>query len=182
MNQIVIIHVQKTDEDGKLIMEWRNDESTRKNSFNQELKVWNNENESTLNTKSTENNFKKEFYNNYFDNIPLFAVLNGKKIGFVSFCEYKYGTLGTHGTLGDYSIGVNLNPTFRGKGLSKIIIKKGVEYIRQNYNDVKDIYAEIKEFNIPSIKGFTRAGFYFIKNVKRVINNKEESINIYLAD
>ena len=173
MDKIIIKPVKKTDEDGKLIMEWRNDELTRKNSFNQELKVW--INNTTLHTESNNNNFKEEFYNNYFNNIPLFATLNLKKIAFISFCEYKYGTSG------DYCIGVNLNPNFRGKGLSKIIIKKGIEYIRQNYKNIKDIYAEIKEFNIPSIKGFTKAGFQFVKNVKRIINNKEESINIYLS-
>ena len=58
---ITIKRVDKTDADGKLIMKWRNDETTRKMFFNQELKEW--------------DTFKAMFYEKYFDNYiePFFA-------------------------------------------------------------------------------------------------------------
>jgi hypothetical protein len=66
MNIEIVI---KNETNAKLIMEWRNDEITRKMSFNSNLKIW--------------ELFENEFYNNYFNNIvpPLFATLNGIKVG-----------------------------------------------------------------------------------------------------
>ncbi|GAG99641.1 unnamed protein product, partial [marine sediment metagenome] len=74
----------------KLIMKWRNDEITREMSFNQELKKW--------------EEFKNEYYNNYFNNIPLFITLNGIKIAFVSYIKK---------TEEIYIIGINLDPNYR---------------------------------------------------------------------
>ena len=36
-----IVNVNKTEEDGKLILKWRNDETTRKMSFNNKIQFWN---------------------------------------------------------------------------------------------------------------------------------------------
>ena len=41
MDNIIIKEVENTEENGKLIMEWRNDETTRKMSYNSDLKIWN---------------------------------------------------------------------------------------------------------------------------------------------
>lgn len=132
-----IQRVQPIDEDGLLIMKWRNDPLTRKNSFNQEEKVW--------------TTFKDEFYNNYFNNIPLFVTYDGEKIAFLSFIF----TENDH----ELIIGINISPEYRGKKLSTAIICLGVDYIRKTLSEVTMIIAKIKEDNIASYKAFTRAGF-----------------------
>lgn len=154
---IQIIPVNKIDEDAKLIMEWRNDDDTRKNSFNQEVKEW--------------DKFKNEFYNNYFNNIPLFAVMNNQKIAFISFLYTD-----NNDTL---KIGINLDPNYRGKGLSTDIIKLSINYIKQQYPDIKSIIADIKEFNIPSIKTFTNADFKFDHSF--IQNDTKIMVYLYLC-
>lgn len=137
---INIIPVNKTDIDAKIIMNWRNNKDSRNNSINTNFKVW--------------DTFKYEFYNNYFDNIPLFATIDNQKIAFVSFIKHKDDT---------YKIGINIAPIERGKGYSKKIIKSSLKYIKSNYPYIKIIIAEIKKFNLPSIKTFTGSGFICIK-------------------
>jgi len=146
---IQIIPVQKTDNDAKLIMTWRNDETTRKNSINKNVKEW--------------NTFKIEFYENYFNNIPLFALLDNKKIAFISFVKIINN---------NYKIGINIAPEYRGKKLSSKIINKAIKYIQLNYSDIQKIFAEIKDFNIPSIKTFLKSGFTF--------KEKRTNLNTYL--
>ena len=142
-----IIPAEKTDEDAKLIMKWRNNPITRKNSLKSTLKLW--------------ETFKVEYYNNYFKNTPLFAILNNKKIAFISFLKMNDST---------YKIGINISPEYRGKGLSTNIIKESICYIKIQNPNIKKILAEIKNFNIPSIKTFTKVGF-----ICEIIGN----INVY---
>lgn len=149
---ISITPVSKTNNDAKLIMDWRNDSITRKNSLNQSVKTW--------------DTFREEFYNNYFKNIPLFALYNRQKIAFVSFLFHEDNSL---------KIGINLAPDFRGKGLSTPIIKESINYIKNNYPNIKTIIAEIKETNLPSIKAFTNNNFIY----KHSYTLNEESIKVY---
>lgn len=151
---IKIIPIEKNDEDAKLILEWRNNEISRKNSFNSELKTW--------------ESFREEFYNNYFKNISLFATYNDKKIATVYFIYSE--NLST-----TVKIGINIDPNYRGKGLGSRIITEGIEYVKNNYKDIKNIIAEIKSTNIASIKSFIRTGFIFENN----INVNGELINVY---
>ena len=137
---IKIIPVQKTDKDAKLIMEWRNNELTRKNSINTNIKKW--------------DTFKTEFYDNYFNNIPLFATIDNNKIAFVSFIKITENV---------YKIGINISPNYRGKKLSSKIICQSLNYIKVSYPKIQKIIAEIKTFNIPSIKAFKRSNFVFEK-------------------
>lgn len=138
-NTINILPAKLNDEDGKIIMNWRNDPITRKMSHNQNIKIW--------------ETFKEE-YKTYFDNIPLFGTLNGEKIAFISYIKTN-----THKI---YKIGININPDYRGKGLSKKILDQSIIHIKSNYQ-VDKIIAEIKHVNIPSIKLFTNYGFILIE-------------------
>jgi len=151
-----IIPVSKCDEDGKLIMNWRNNVVTRKMFYNNKIKVW--------------DTFKKEFYDYYFKNIPLFAVIDNKKISFVSFVKEVDGV---------YSISINIPPENRGKKLASLILKKSLEYIKNNYKNITKIVAEIKVENLPSIKSFLRAGFIFEKDDTKKINNDILKIKVY---
>ncbi len=156
---IKIIEARKKDEDGQLITNWRNDQLTRKNSLNPQKKEW--------------DTFKTEYYNNYFKNIPLFASFDGIKFAFVSFCQY---TIHNNNT---YSIGINICPEYRGKGLSKHIIYAALNYIKK-YNHIKTIVAEIKSFNIPSIKTFTRCGFKYVSST--TVGNYELGKYVYIIN
>lgn len=156
---IIILPVENTEENGKLIMEWRNDENTREMSFNSEIKSW--------------DIFKNIFENNYFNNYipPLFAYNNNNKIAFIGFiCNNEVDTETNKEVC---KIGININSEYRGRGLGKIIIQKSIEYIKINYPLVKKIIANIKSNNIASIKVFESCNFVFIETYK--LNNT----NIY---
>lgn len=146
---IIIQPVEKTEENGKLIMIWRNDKNTREMSFDSKIKSW--------------DTFKMIFEDNYFNNYlpPLFAYYNNEKAAFIGFiCN---NTVDIETTEEICKIGINLNPYYRGKGLGKLIIKKSIEYIKINYPFVKKIIANIKSINIASIKVFESCNFEFVK-------------------
>ena len=158
---IKIIPVKKTDKNAKIIMTWRNNIDTRNNSLNTNLKVW--------------DTFKLEFYNNYFKNIPLFAISDNTKIAFVSFIKHisinNEGPDQIYRIDDTYKIGINIDPLYRGKGLSSKIIQLSICYIKKNYPNIKKIIAEIKKSNISSIKTFVKSGF---------VCTCENSVNIYV--
>ena len=149
-----IVNVNKTDEDGKLILKWRNDETTRKMSFNNKIQLW--------------NDFKYIFFNDYFNHYikPIFIVMNNIKIAFIGFTENSKKK---------FNIGINLNPDYRGKKLSSKIIKKTIKYLKFNYKNINEIVAEIKEINIPSIRAFENSNFKYLKKIFK--NN--ETILVY---
>jgi len=156
MSKISIVPAQKCDEDGKLIMNWRNDETTRKMFYNNKVKIW--------------DTFKTEFYECYFKNIPLFAVMDNKKISFVSFVKEEKEV---------YSISINIPPENRGKRLAGKILNKSLEYVQSNYKTISKIIAEIKIENLPSIKSFLRAGFVFKKDDTKKVGDKMLKIKVY---
>lgn len=164
IEEIKIIPVNKTDEDGGLIMEWRNDKVTRINSFNQDLKEW--------------KSFKKVFYNNYFNHYipPLFFVKNNKKIGFIGCIEGDIEN--------EYKISINLSPEERGKGYGKKILSLFINYVNKEYPDVTSFIAEIKESNIPSIKLFEGSNFKYQSSYsyKGIIINRYNYINQFVIN
>ena len=137
---IQIISVNKNDNDAQLIMKWRNDINTRKNSFNQNEYKW--------------DEFKKIFYEKYFNNQlpPLFALYENNKIAFIgSMNTIQKDTI---------EISINIDPNYRNKKLSIPIINEVLKYIQKNYPSINNIRAEIKSFII-SIKCFEKSGFIF---------------------
>lgn len=139
-----LIPITQNDNDGLLIMNWRNDPITSIMSYNQKIYNW--------------NEFRPIFYNNYFNNyIPsLFATLNQLKIGFIGFSE----TL----NLESITISINLDPNHRYKGYGKYIIKKTLYHIKKHFPIVRYITSEIKKNNNPSIRVFEKSGFNFVEN------------------
>ena len=138
---IQIINVNKNDNDAQLIMKWRNDINTRKNSFNQNEYKW--------------DEFKKIFYEKYFNNQlpPLFALYENNKIAFIgSMNTIEKDTI---------EISINIDPNYRNKKLSIPIINEVLKYIQKNNPFINNIRAEIKSFNISSIKCFEKSGFLF---------------------
>ena len=160
---ITIKRVNKTDADGKLIMEWRNDETTRKMFFNQELKEW--------------DTFKVMFYEKYFDNYiePFFAYLGDTKICFIGCVSNYIADPETNEKI--CKISLNMCPDYRGKGYGKIIIKKFIKLIAYKYPKTKKIIAEIKCVNIASSRLFLSCGFKYVE--KKNICNTECLVTEY---
>lgn len=158
---IKIVPVSKNDKSGKLIMEWRNDPITRKMFFNGNIKMW--------------DDFKIEFHQHYFKNIPLFAEFDNQKIAFVSFVRYNdHNDENT-----TYSISININPQFRGKGYASKIIDESIKYIVENHPDIKKVIAEVKKENIPSHKTFIKSNFIWINDYEKDIDNVKVCISKY---
>lgn len=138
---IEIIEVKKNDIDAQLIFNWRNDKETLKNSFRNVEYKW--------------NEFKEIFYNKYFENQvkPCFAFYNNEKIAFLGSKDVDNSNI--------IDISINLDPKYRNKRLSVLIIKKYLEFIKLNYSEVNKINAEIKSFNYASLKCFKQCNFEF---------------------
>ena len=133
---IRIYPVSPCNADALLIFGWRNDPITCQNSINPNPKIW--------------DQFREEFYSTYFKNVSLFAELMGRKVGLVYF---------THPDCTVSEVGINLEPTARGLGLSKSILKKAIEYLQSRHPCIDIIQAKIKSSNLPSIRLFRSLGF-----------------------
>ena len=149
---ITIQEVEPTNENGLLIMEWRNNETTRNMCYNSDIKIW--------------NEFKEVFKHNYFDNYikPLFAYYNNEKIAFIGCVSNNKSDKETNNEV--CKISINISPEYRGKKLGKIIINKSIEYIKKNFPLTKKIIAEIKPINIASYKLFESCDFMYIGSKK----------------
>ncbi len=147
MQDLILRKIKTTDK--KDIFVWRNDEVTKKMSFNtspvgiKEHEIWFNK---ALNDK------ERVFYIAGFD--------NSQKIGVVSFDKIDGN---------DYKVNVNLNPAFRGRGLGSRVIKEGCLRLIAEKNTAY-IIAKVKEENTASIKAFTKAGFVKLSEEGNVIN------------
>ena len=115
------------------IFEWRNDETTRKNSINTNI--------------ITEEIFLKiidSFKKSKIE--PYIIEYNNENIGYISFSDND----------DKIYIGINIDKKYRGKGLSSIALKNMLNIIKEKYTEVKYIYAKIKLNNISSIKIFSK--------------------------
>ena len=81
------------------------------------------------------------------------------KVALVTFSQINFNT---------YLTSININPKFRGKGLAQNIIISAIRFVEFKSTD---LYAEIKETNIRSIRAFTNAGFvFFTRNESKKIS------------
>ena len=149
---IVIEKAEKNDENARLIMEWRNDEHTRRMFYCSDLKVW--------------DSFSAVFRDKYFDNYvpPLFACYNNEKIAFVGYVGNN--TADSETDEQTCKISINISPKFRGRRLGKIIVTKSIDYINRSFPTTRRIIAEIKPENEASVRLFRSCGFKFIKTNK----------------
>ena len=121
--------------DCKEIWIWRNDPLTIKMFKNQKKVTW--PEHRMWYTRAIRN--KKCLF--------LIGQEDENKIGTVRFdIKDKYS-----------DISINLNPKFRGKGLSKWLLKESCSIFFKNFD--KEIIAEVKKINISSISSFKGVGF-----------------------
>lgn len=118
-----------------------NDPEVRRNSLNQDKIVF----------KNHKNWFTQKINDPHY--IFLIAEIQGKFAGQVRFevkgCEALTST--------------SLHKRFRGYGLGKFILKKGLEFLKQNHPEILLALGEIKSENIAAIKNSEFAGFKFKK-------------------
>lgn len=146
--------VQNVERDAKTIMNWRNDPQTLASFYDTRPKVW--------------DKFWPEFQNNYFNDSSLpaiFVFLSNDRVAFVRFKQIE-DPRGTNEKTCDIS--VNVNPDFRGKGLGAQSIAKASQFaIGRGF---KNILAEIKLGNLPSIRSFEKAGYKRLDQVVKHID------------
>lgn len=135
--------VLPTEDNLRLIFDWRNDPHTREMSRDQAPKKL--------------DSFAKEFTRRYYSVSalpPLFILSNEKRIGFLFFEPATPGSTGCE-------IAINIAPGCRGKGIATqalVAIKPWIK--RQGFTRV---HATIRNENSPSIRCFRAAGYSPIK-------------------
>jgi len=153
---------RKTEEDARLVMTWRNDPHTREMFYHQDLKKW--------------ESFWQEYCSTYFHDEelnPLFAVVDGQRIGFVRFTPYSDFTI--PGTKVDISI--NISPQFRNRGYGSRVLRAASHIMKKKYIDV--IVAEIKRKNSASIRSFEKAGYRYLDKQEKKIMDTGEIVPIF---
>jgi len=143
-NETIMILRKVTFEDWKILLEWRNNLETRKNSHNMEL--------------VEEENHKKwlsSILTN--ENRQLFIALDNEiPVGTVRADFDKQNT--------DYELSWTISPDFRGKGIGKKMVKLLSDKLQAK------IRAEIKNGNIASVKIAEYAGMTFKKEENGVLH------------
>tara|TARA_X000000950_G_scaffold289404_1_gene412959 strand:+ start:24606 stop:25463 length:858 start_codon:yes stop_codon:yes gene_type:complete len=123
--------------DSKVILEWRNDPLTRSMFFEN----------SKINFNEHNKWFKKNL--NSKSNLMFIGEISKKKFG---ICRFDLNKRKKYA-----EISINLNPKFRGKGLSKKFLKESIK-IYSKINMV-DLIARVKVINLNSIKLFEKNNF-----------------------
>ncbi len=128
--------------DSQDILKWRNDETTRTNSFNAYL----------ISAKEHEAWFESALKDNA-KHLWIAQDVTGNKIGIVSFFEKEKNTA---------EININLAPEKRNQGFGVFLIKQASQKFL-NEIKIQKIIARIKITNIVSIGAFLKAGFLEVK-------------------
>jgi len=149
----------RTQEAARMVMEWRNDEETRRNSFNQSEKNW--------------PEFWYEYSTGYFSEsqLPGYFVRvggnNGERVAIVGMQRIE-----AINGLQTAAISINLAPGRRSQGLGTMILKAVQSHARAA--GIHLLLAEIHSTNKASIKAFTRAGFQPHDQYARKLSSGEE--------
>jgi N-acetylneuraminate synthase len=125
------------------MMAWRNDPESLANSFHRAPKAW--------------DGFWPEYRDTYFAGDapgPLFALENGRRIGFVRFRRIAHPSQ-LAGLVVDVSI--NLAPEARGRGLGVAVLRAIREPLTAQ--GVDSVVAEVRAENKASHKVFLAAGY-----------------------
>ncbi|NKD55742.1 MULTISPECIES: GNAT family N-acetyltransferase [unclassified Haematospirillum] len=138
-NEMDIMIRRVLPEDSEDIWKWRNDPLTRKMS--------------TFNGEINRESHQKWFTDSVSDiNIIILIgvnIDNSKKIG---LCRFN---IRENEKIADVSI--NLNPEFRGIGLSSLLLMKSLRIFLSIHE--YDVLSQIRKVNLPSIRCFRKCGF-----------------------
>ncbi len=151
------------DEDSaRLIMSWRNDPETLKQSFHSEAKVW--------------PQFFREFKDDYFCDpaLPcLFILADGARVGFLRFRRLA-ASLDRPLKMADISI--NIAPERRGQGVAAAAVRAALPVLRSA--GIDRLVAELKASNDASAGMFVKAGFAPAGEANHLVVETEERVRI----
>lgn len=128
------------------LFKWRNDFLTRKMS---------------LNSSAQDFNSHEAWYLRKLDD-PFCQIYIGvdkgkdASIGMVRFDRKE----------GISIVSINLNPQYRGLGLSEVLLSESIRRYFFQVHDIAHLEAYIKEINVASVRVFTKVGFSFVESVK----------------
>ena len=147
MSEVNFELVQPTEENARLVMQWRNDPTTRKMSLYSKEIEW--------------DQYYPKIFDSYFNCPslpPLFVLRNGKRVGFVLCRPHLQGSV-THKKA--CVISLHVAPEFRGQGIGPAILKALSPWVkRQGYCSV---WGDVKGENKVSVHLFKKAGFEEVK-------------------
>lgn len=149
-------------EDGRLVMEWRNDPHTLRMSYHKELKVW--------------ESFWPAFQKEYFIEPllpPVFGLFQGRRAAFLHFKRMVDPFDKCRNTC---DVSVNVAPAFRGRGLGSAFIHRGTQFLHGL--GWEQVIAEVRLENRASCRAFLAAGFEKIDETKKFINDVGEAAAI----
>ena len=122
------------------VWEWRNDEVSRKMFKNQNYVTWKDHNEW----------FEKSLLNS--KRIMYVGILNENPVGIVRFDMSNY-------KIDECFVSINISPSYRGRGIGKIMLKKSIICLMNSYKEISILKAEVKNKNLASHKLFINCEF-----------------------
>ena len=131
----------------KLIWQWRNDPVTREYSFCNKYINW------------EEHNI---WYKNVLEDIStklFIGEINNKPVGVIRFSNFKENK-------SVYEININIAPIYRGKGIGKKLLKKGILKLIEHDKKFDTIIANVKTSNTASKALFKKNGFILLTSEK----------------
>lgn len=165
-----LLLAQPIEEHARSIFDWRNDPVTLRNSYHSEPKEW--------------DKFLQEYLSGYFnfpDLPPLFALKDGQKVAFLKFDPVEDFAGKSEGVRRRCcSISINIGPEYRGKGLGSSLLQAIKPWIKQQGYDA--VYGEVKVQNEISRKAFLNAGYRYIGEFCKCIDEREIPIVRFVAD
>jgi len=139
-------------EDIEDLFEWRNDQDTKKASFNS----------NEIDIKEHKKWFKESFINPK-RNIFIICDKQCNKLGQIRFDKK-----------GDSAeVDITINPKYRSQGIGTLTLNKYSKYYLNNFT-VKRLIARVKTNNIPSLNTFEKAGFKIHKKIDKYIELRYE--------
>jgi len=131
-------------DDMKAVFDWANDPGTRKASFTSTEIPW--ETHVAWYSASLESG----------DRVLLIAERDGERLGLLRFDRHR-----DREGWERCSIGINIAPEQRGKGLGTTLLVQGVDEARKV--GIGTIIAEIRPDNVASVRAFEKAGYVFLE-------------------
>lgn len=145
--------VQRTKLHADVLQQWRFDPHTVAMSFRQNL----------MNEKQFWDYFQGYFYIKELP--PLFAVLDGRRVGFIGFTPYVHPE---HPERRSCEISILIAPEDRGQGIGARFLSLALAFAKEQ--GCEDVYAKIKPQNSSSIHIFEKCNFEFIHEITQIID------------
>jgi len=151
----------RSEEDARLVMEWRNDPVTLKGSFHTQPKQF--------------DSFLDEYYEYFaFPELPpLFVLHEGNRAAFLRFEPVESPSYVKRRCC---EISIMVSPEFRGRGIGTASLMEIKPWIKQQGFD--EIYAEVKCDNPISQKTFEKAGYHKLPEVIKYLEDTGAAVPI----